>query len=247
MLLLLIITFSLLGSAVSVMLAAGLLFLPAGARKNLLPLLVSYAAGTLLGAAFLGMLPTALKAAASPEWIMVAVLGGIVLFFILEKLVLWRHCHKPDCKVHNAAGPLILIGDAFHNFIDGVVIAGAFLVSIPAGIAVSVAVIAHEVPQEIGDFALLMEYGYSRTKALLLNFASSASTPAGAVLAFYTLNVVRQAIPFVLAVSAASFIYIALADILPGLQKRLDRRESIVQFFLLVLGIGTIALVQSFK
>ncbi|MBN2189433.1 MAG: ZIP family metal transporter [Chitinispirillaceae bacterium] len=244
MILFFIIIFSLLGSVVSVLLAAGLLFLPAGVRQRLLPLLISYAAGTLLGAAFLGMLPKALKTGAAPEWIMPSVLGGIILFFVLEKLVLWRHCHKPECEVHSAAGPLILIGDAFHNLIDGVVIAGAFLVSIPAGIAVSIAVIAHEVPQEIGDFALLIEYGYSRTKAFLLNSASSMSTLAGAILAFYALNFVREAIPYVLAVSASSFIYIALADILPGLNRKFSRSGSVLQLSLLLAGIATIAIVK---
>ena len=243
----LIVVFSLLGSAVSVALAAGLLFLSSGIRQKLIPTLISYAAGTLLGAAFLGMIPKVLKTGGNPEGTMVSVLGGIILFFVLEKLVLWRHCHKPGCEVHSAAGPLILIGDAFHNFIDGVVIAGAFLVSIPSGIAVSIAVIAHEVPQEIGDFALLIDYGYSRTKAILLNLASSASTLAGALLSFYILNIVRQAIPIVLAISAASFIYISLADILPGLNRKFSRMGSVVQVTLLLTGIATIATVKYFS
>jgi zinc and cadmium transporter len=247
MTLFLITVFCLLGSVFSLMLAAMILFFPEGILRRLLPALVSYAAGTLLGAAFLGMIPKALSSGGDPERILMFVLAGIVVFFILEKLVLWRHCHKAGCTVHGAAGPLILLGDAIHNFIDGVVIAGAFLVSVPAGIAVSIAVIAHEIPQEVGDFAILIDHGYTKGKALFYNFLSSTSTLIGGALAYFTLSGLRSWIPYVLSVSAASFIYIALADILPGLQKRLDRRESVMQFFLLALGIGTIALVQGFK
>jgi zinc and cadmium transporter len=175
------------------------------------------------------------------------VLLGIILFFVLEKLVVWRHCHKPGCNVHTAAGPLIIIGDGLHNFIDGIVIAGAFLVSIPAGITVSIAVIAHEVPQEIGDFALLIDYGYSRKKAFFLNLASSATTLVGGIVAFYALNYLHNVIPYVLSISAASFIYIALADILPGLNKQFSKAGSIIQVVLLLLGIATIAIIRSFN
>lgn len=228
-------------------LAAVLLFLSIRVRQSLLPVLISFAAGTLLGAAFIGMLPKALVMVGRPDQIMYCVLGGVILFFILEKLVLWRHCHTPGCTVHSAAGPLILIGDAFHNFIDGIVIAGAFLISIPSGIAVSIAVIAHEVPQELGDFALLIEYGYSRRKALLFNLISSASTMLGAVSAFFALNLLQSLIPFVLAFSAASFIYIALADILPGLHKKFSSAGSLIQLFLLLAGVSAIIFIKAFN
>lgn len=142
-----------------------LLFLlfPEGIRKLLVPWLISYATGTLLSAAFLGMIPASLEQAPAIT-VMATVLAGVVLFFVLEKFVLWRHCHEDQCEIHGRAGPLILIGDAFHNFVDGVVIATAFLTSMPLGIATAVAVIAHEVPQEIGDFAILLDNGYGRTK-----------------------------------------------------------------------------------
>jgi zinc and cadmium transporter len=242
-----IIIFSILGSVLSVSLAAVFLVVSGRIRLFLLPVLISYAAGTLLGAAFLGMLPKALKLSTMPDRILFFVLFGIILFFLLEKLVLWRHCHKQGCEVHGAAGPLILIGDALHNLIDGIVIASSFLVSIPSGIAVSIAVIAHEVPQEVGDFALLLNYGYTRKKAFTLNLLSSATTVLGGIVAFYTLNDLHNVIPYVLAISAASFIYIALADILPGLNKKCTMAESLIQLLLLLSGIATIAIVRGFN
>ncbi len=150
-----IIGFSLLGSVGTVAGAALMLLFPDGIRRTLVPYLVSYAAGTLLGAAFLGMIPAGL-AQAPATTIMATVLAGIVLFFVLEKFVLWRHGHESGDAVESRAGPLILIGDAFHNFVDGVVIAAAFLTSMPLGVAAALAVIAHEVPQEVGDFAILL-------------------------------------------------------------------------------------------
>jgi zinc and cadmium transporter len=210
-------------------------------RRSLVPGLVSYATGTLLGAAFLGMIPAGLKQApASP--LMATVLAGMVLFFVLEKLVLWRHCHDSNCEMHGRAGPLILIGDAFHNFVDGVVIAAAFLTSIPLGIAASLAVIAHEVPQEVGDFAILLDSGYGRTRALVLNSLSAAATLPGAVAAFLWLGETRVAVPYILALSAASFIYIAAADLIPGLHRQVTAAASLRQLVLLLAGIGTIAL-----
>jgi zinc and cadmium transporter len=236
-----IVGFSILGSLGAVAGAALLLLFPDGMRRSLVPGLVSYATGTLLGAAFLGMIPAGLKQApASP--LMATVLAGMVLFFVLEKLVLWRHCHDSNCEMHGRAGPLILIGDAFHNFVDGVVIAAAFLTSIPLGIAASLAVIAHEVPQEVGDFAILLDSGYGRTRALVLNSLSAAATLPGAVAAFLWLGETRVAVPYILALSAASFIYIAAADLIPGLHRQVTAAASLRQLVLLLAGIGTIAL-----
>lgn len=178
-----IILFSIVGSIGAVAGAALFLLFPEGIRKTLVPCLVSYATGTLLGAAFLAMIPAGLEQAPA-QGIMVTVLAGMVLFFILEKFVLWHHCHEDPCEVHGGAGPLILIGDAIHNFVDGIVIAAAFLTSIPLGIATALAVIAHEVPQEIGDFAILLDNGYGRMKALMLNTLSAAATLPGAVAAY---------------------------------------------------------------
>lgn len=236
-----IIVFSTVGSAGAVAGAALFLFFPEPIRKGLVPCLISYATGTLLGAAFLGMIPAGLKQAPAFT-VMATVLAGMVLFFVLEKLVLWRHCHDNECEVHGRAAPLILIGDAFHNFVDGVVIAAAFLTSISLGISTALAVIAHEVPQEVGDFAILLDNGYSRKKALVLNGLSSITTLPGALIAYFWLAETREAVPYILAISAASFIYIATADLIPTLHRQVAPATSLRQLVLLLAGISTIAL-----
>lgn len=233
--------FSVLGSVGAVAGAALFLYFPEGSRKILVPHLVSYATGTLLGAAFLGMIPAGLNLAPAAT-VTATVLAGMVLFFVLEKLVLWRHCHDSACEVHGRAAPLILIGDAFHNFVDGVVIAAAFLTSMPLGVTASLAVVAHEVPQEVGDFAILLDNGYGRAKALVLNTVSAATTLPGAMLAYFWLDEMRGAVPYILAISAASFIYIAAADLIPGLHRQGTAAASLRQLVLLLAGIGTIAI-----
>jgi zinc and cadmium transporter len=236
-----IIAFSLMGSVGSLGGALLLLAFPDRMRSTVVPALVSYAAGTLLGAAFLGMIPEALgRAHAAP--VLATVLAGIVVFFLLEKLVIWRHCHDGECEVHQAAGPLILVGDAFHNFVDGVVIAAAFLVSFPLGTATALAVIAHEVPQEVGDFAILLDSGYPRSRAFLYNLFSSLATLPGAVIAYFYLTTLLTTVPYILAFSAASFIYIATADLIPKLHRKAGLSAGVVQFLLLLAGIVTILL-----
>ena len=239
MLLTLILVFSLLGSVGAVLGAALFLLFPEKTRQTLIPCLISYAGGTLLGAAFLGLIPHALRHADASS-VLSSVLAGMVLFFILEKLVIWRHCHREHCETHATAGPLILFGDALHNFVDGVVITAAFVSSVPLGIATSIAVIAHEVPQEVGDFAILLNSGYSRRRALLFNTLSSAATLPGAVMAYLFLGQLQAAIPYVMALSAASFIYIATVDLIPGLHRQTSLKESVRQLLLLLGGIGTI-------
>ncbi len=236
-----IIGFSLLGSLGAIAGSGLLLVFPQSIRRALVPALVSYATGTLLAAAFLGMLPAALSQAPADR-VTATVLVGFVLFFVLEKLVLWRHCHEDHCPVHGRAAPLILIGDALHNFVDGVVIAAAFLTSIPLGIAAAMAVIAHEIPQEVGDFAILLESGYSRSRALLLNSLSAAATLPGALIGYYWLGEAREAVPYMLALSAASFIYVAAADFIPGLHKQTKPRAAALQVLLMLAGIATITL-----
>jgi zinc and cadmium transporter len=235
------ILFSLLGSVGAMGGAALLLAFPDAMRQRLLPCLLSYATGTLLGAAFLGMIPQGLTKA-SPLAISGTVLAGLVGFFILEKLVIWRHCHDEDCEEHgHQAGTLILLGDAFHNFVDGVVIAAAFLTSVPLGIATALAVIAHEIPQELGDFAILLHSGISKTRAFAYNLLSSLTTLPGAIVGWFWLANVREAIPFVLAISAASFIYIAVADLVPSLHRHTALKSSAIQVGLILAGIATIA------
>jgi zinc and cadmium transporter len=163
---------------------------------------------------------------------------------LLEKLALWRHCHEQPCDVHTRAGTLILTGDSFHNFVDGVAIAAAFAGSVPLGIATSVAVIAHEVPQEVGDFAILLESGYTRSRALLFNGLSSCATLPGAILTYYLLPVVSWAVPYLLSLSAASFIYIALADLVPGRRSTGGLKSLVWELALIALGMGTIYLLR---
>jgi zinc and cadmium transporter len=236
-----IIGFGLLGSLGAIGAAASFLLFPENVRRIVVPSLVSYATGTLLGAAFLGMLPAALGRAPA-RTVMTTVLAGMVLFFVLEKLVLWRHSHDEPDEARGSAGSLILFGDSLHNFVDGVVIAVAFMTSIPLGVATALAVIAHEIPQEVGEFAILLDAGFGRARALAWNALSASMTLPGGILAYFWLAGAQQAVPYVLAVSAASFIYIAAADLIPSLNKPQTTAGSVRQFLLLVAGIATIGL-----
>lgn len=241
MLLTLIIGFSLLGSVGAIALAGSFLLFPGKTRTLLIPSLISYATGTLLGAAFLVLIPEALNHLSASSTLSI-VLWGIVLFFVLEKLVVWRHCHEGECKTHGAVGSLILIGNAFHNFGDGVVIAATFVTYPSLGIATSLAVIAHEIPQEVGDFAILLESGYSRRRAWLYNTISGLGTLFGAVLTYLFLRALQVVIPYIMAFSAASFIYIATSDLVPSLHRSTGLRPSLQQLLLILAGIGTVAL-----
>lgn len=237
----LIIFFCLLGSLGSVALAAAILLLPSKFAERLMPVLVAYATGALLGAAFLGMIPNALSHLPAAG-LMPVILAGLLAFFLLEKILLWRHCHDGQCPLHETSGLLILVGDAFHNFVDGVIIAAAFLTSPSLGIAAALAVVAHEIPQELGDFMILLQSGYTRSRALLLNALSGSSALLGGLIAFFSLQKIHAAVPYVMAISAASFIYIALADLIPGHRRNVSPASTILQLVLMLLGIGTIAL-----
>ena len=230
---------TLVGSLGGVLVASALLLCHDRIRLQLVPWLVSYAVGTLLGAALLVLLPEALSHLA-PRTALGSLLGGIMLFFVLEKLVLWRHCHTHDCEAHGMAAPLVLVGDAFHNFLDGVVIGTAVRTSVPLGVSTALAVAAHEIPQELGDFAILLHAGYSRRKALILNLLSGGSAIAGAVLAVFALEWLPQLNQYVLSVAAASFLYIAMADLIPDLHRgRIDAR-TFRQLILVAAGIFTV-------
>lgn len=237
----LILIFSLLGGIGALLCSALFLLFPISVRQWLVPNLISYATGTLLGSAFLGMIPAGLEKAA-PFHFSVALLAGIILFFLLEKIVLWRHCHEEQQTQESATASMILVGDAFHNLVDGFVIASAFLISIPLGISTSLAVIAHEIPQEVGDFAILLESGYSRRKALLFNGLSSITTVPGAIFAYLWLGQVSAMVPYIIALSAASFIYIALSDLMPVLSRKIGFGTTLRQLLLILAGIATITL-----
>lgn len=240
-----ILGFSLLGSLGAILAAAGFLALPEPRRRRLVPSLVSYATGTLLTAGLLGLIPHALYHLSSIP-VLASVLVGLLLFFLLEKVLIWRHCHNLTCEVHGVAGPLLLIGDVFHNLTDGVIIAACFLSSVPVGIVGSLSIIAHEIPQEVGDFAILLQSGYSKRKALWLNSLSSLSTLPGGLVGYYALGVMRSAIPYAMAISAASFLYIALADLTPELHRANTITNAGGQFLLLLAGVGTIAFFLQF-
>jgi len=246
-LLLWIIIFCLLGGLLSVLAAALFLVLSEPLRNHVLPHLVSFATGTLLGAAFLGLLPHALGTVAGNDVhiIPMTVLLGLLGFFLLEKMVLWRHCHADHCEVHapdqksreHSTGAMILVGDGLHNFLDGILIAAAFLTDIHLGVVTSVAVAAHEIPQEVGDFAVLLHSGFSRKRAFLYNVLTSLTTVVGGVLAWFALQYVEAILPFVLAIAASSFIYIAVADLIPTLHQRVEGSETFQQIVLIAAGI----------
>ena len=230
---------TLVGSLGGVLVASALLVFNDRLRLKIVPWLVSYAVGTLLGVALLVLLPEAL-AHLSARRVLGSLLGGIMLFFLLEKLVLWRHCHTHDCEAHGMAAPMVIIGDAFHNFLDGVVIGTAVRTSIPLGISAALAVATHEIPQELGDFAILLNAGYTRRKALILNLVSGAAAVLGAVLAVFALEWLPQINQYVLSVAAAGFLYVAMADLIPDLHRgRIDAR-TFRQLGLAVAGIGTV-------
>ena len=230
---------SLLGSCGGLLVASSLLLFDTPLRTRLVPWLVSYAVGALLGVALLALLPEAL-ASLPPAPVFGTLLAGILTFFILEKLVLLRHCHTDECQVHGATAPLVFVGDAFHNFMDGAIICTAVLTSVPLGINTAIAVAAHEIPQEVGDVAVLLAAGYSRGRALMLNVATGASGIAGALVAYAAVDVIPGIRPFVLAFSAASLLYIAMSDLIPDLHRGQLDANAVRQVLLIVAGIATI-------
>lgn len=249
-----IVAASLLGGVLSVLCAA---LFALNARAHWVNALVSYAIGALLGAVFLDILPEAIKLSTNITVLSATILGGIFLFFTLEKLLIWRHCHHDHCEAHepheghssesgahDRSGMMIMVGDTFHNFVDGIIIAAAFLTDVHLGIVTSLAIIAHEIPQEVGDFMILLHSGYSKAQALLLNLVSSLATLVGGVLAYYALQSMQEFVPTLLALAAASMIYVAVADLIPGLHKRTALRDTIEQVVLIALGISSIFLVN---
>ncbi len=258
-LLLLIIAFTALGGVLSVLAASVFLLLPDGKRNKVLPHGVSFAIGALLAVAFWGLIPHAFEQVDPSKFQKLSgfIMLGLLLFFVLEKLLIWRHCHSGSCEVHvevedhsghdhghghghKSAGTMILIGDAIHNFVDGVLIAAAFLTDVQLGIVTSLAVAAHEIPQEVGDFAILLHGGFSKRKALLYNILASLSTVVGGVLAYYSLEGLQESLPYFLAMAASSFIYIAVADLIPSLHKKTDMKTSLQQIALILAGVTLI-------
>jgi zinc and cadmium transporter len=293
-----IILFSLIGGSLSVVGAA---IVALNANKTALPMLISYAMGAMLGAVFLEILPeaieVAIQAGSSIQQMTATVLFGILLFFSLEKLVIWRHCHGNHCEVHavhseadcpdnisskpavietpalqtkyratsggtksaravkatndhahdhGRSGIMIMIGDTFHNFVDGILIASAFMVDVKVGIVTSVAIIAHEIPQEVGDFLILLHSGYSKKQAFAFNLVSSFATVIGGTIAYFALSHVQNWVPTILGLAAASILYVAVADLIPTLHKRTELRATISQLALIACGVASIWLVTYF-
>jgi zinc and cadmium transporter len=280
-----IILTSLIGGVLSVA-GAGLVALQA--RTAAVPMLISYAIGAMLGAVFLEILPEGIEIATDVHAFTATVLFGILLFFTLEKLVIWRHCHGDHCEVHaihteeecpeniktdapatkyraasrasssvikpahnhshdhGRSGMMVMIGDTFHNFVDGILIASAFMVDVKVGIVTAVAIIAHEIPQEVGDFLILLHSGYSKKQAFAFNLVSSFATVVGGTIAYFALQHVQGWIPTILGLAASSMLYVAVADLIPSLHKRTELRATLSQLSLIACGVASIWLAAYF-
>jgi zinc and cadmium transporter len=267
-----IILFTAIGGIASAAFAGVFLLVPDATGRRLLPHFISYATGALLGAALLALLPDAIESV-GPEGahgIGVALLVGLGIFFVIEKLVLWWHTHSNgrghehaghDHAGHDhgghdhgghahdhgrhASGVLVIIGDSIHNALDGVLIASAFLTSFPLGLVTTFAVAAHEIPHRVGDFAILVHSGMSRGRALFMNMATGLTSVLGGVAAYFGLQRALGTLPYALALASAGFLYIAVAGLIPALHRRADPRTSLAQVVLMGLGVGTIAWAES--
>lgn len=236
---------SVLGSLGGLLAASTFLLAGDSLRSKIVPWAISYAVGTLLGVALLALLPEALEVL-PPQVALGTLLAGVLTFFLLEKLVLWRHCHDGhghECEAHtSSAASLVIIGDAFHTFVDGAIIAAAVLTSVPLGITTALAVAAHEIPQEVGDVAILLRAGYSRSRALTLNMMSAAGGVLGALAMLMTSQTLPDLLPYVLAFAAGNFLYIAMADLIPDLHRGNVEGGAFRQMALIGAGILTIVL-----
>ena len=213
---------------------------------------VSFAVGTLLGAAFLEIIPHAYELSRDLHQISLIVLIGILVFFILEKLLVWRHCHGSHCENHSPVvnhdvkkGSILIIGDCFHNFIDGILIASAFIVDINLGLITALAIIVHEIPQEISNFSILINSGYSLSRTLLMNVITGFAMIIGAILAYFVLNDLEFLIPIILAFAASSMIYVAISDLIPSLHKKVEIKQTFQQTFSILLGVLIIYFLHS--
>ena len=206
--------------------------------KKILLYMVSFAAGGLLGGAFIHLIPEAVEEFGLSSSMSIYLLSGVVLFFIMEKFICWRHCHHPTTKDHpHPFAYMNLIGDGVHNFIDGLIVAASYLVSMPLGVATTIAVILHEIPQEIGDFGVLVHGGFTRKRALGMNFLTALTAVLGAVVALL-LGFLEGLTAFLLPLAAGGFIYIAGSDLIPELHKDVNMKRSGAQLFFIILGIA---------
>lgn len=266
--LLFIVLFTALGGVLSVLAAGVFLLLPEHKQQHVLPHGISFAIGALLTGAFCGLIPHAFEQAPAEQisTLSATILAGILSFFVLEKLLVWRHCHSHACEAHGEdshdghhhghnhshgaqaghrpAGMFIILGDGIHNFVDGVLIGAAFLTDVQLGIVTSLAVAAHEIPQEVGDFAILLHSGYKRGEALFYNILASLTTVVGGVLAYFSLGDLHHILPYFLTLAASSFIYIAVADLIPSLHQKTDSKTSLQQIGFILAGVVLILVMQ---
>ena len=200
---------------------------------------VSFSAGALLADAFVHLLPSVVETSGFNLTISLSLLSGILIFFVLEKVIKWRHCHDTDCKEHvHSFAYMNILGDAVHNFIDGLIIAASYIVSIPVGIATTMAVIFHEIPQEIGEFGLLLYGGFSKTKALLVNFLSALTAVLGTVAGLLLAGVFSNIQEILVPIAAGGFIYIAGSDLIPEMHKETKLAKSLIQILVFLAGIA---------
>ena len=210
--------------------------------NKILIILVSLSAGALMGGAFLHLLPESIEKSGNAD-ILLFVLVGFVLFFIIEKVLHWRHCHKGKCDVHTFHY-MNLIGDSVHNFIDGLIISASFIISIPLGFTTTIAIAAHEIPQEIGDFGVLIYGGFEKKKAIVLNFIVALTVVAGGVVGYFISKSIEQVAVYLLPFAAGGFIYIAATDLVPEIKKELDIKKSMATIFVFICGILIMWLVK---
>jgi len=203
--------------------------------NKILLFLIGLSAGTLMGGAFLHLLPEAVEGNPGLE-VFILVLVGFITFFIIEKVLHWRHCHKGECEVHTFTY-MNLIGDSIHNFIDGLIIAASFITSIPLGITTTIAISTHEIPQEIGDFGVLIYGGFSKKKALLLNFLIALTAVLGGLIGYLISNLIENMVLYILPFAAGGFIYIAATDLIPEIKKELNMKKYMATLLVFILGI----------
>jgi len=203
--------------------------------NKILLILIGLSAGALMGGAFLHLLPEAVEKSTGLD-VYLFVLIGFILFFLIEKVLHWRHCHKGECDVHTFQY-MNLVGDSIHNFIDGLIMAASFVVSIPLGITTTIAISTHEIPQEIGDFGVLLYGGFSKKKAITLNFVVALTAVLGGIVGYFVSSLIENIVIFILPFAAGGFIYIAATDLVPEIRKELDMKKYMATLFVFICGI----------
>ena len=234
------------GGVLSVLIAASL---TVASMKVLCHGLVSVSAGLLLGTALLHLLPEAFESAVDPHPLFLTLLGGLIFFFLMEKAELYRHRHDGDSPTLSTAARgswSVLLGDSIHNLCDGVIIAAAFLTDFRLGITTSIAIIAHEIPQEVGDYVVLLGLGLSRRRALFYNLISGLASVVGGILGYFIVAPWQAVFPYLLVVAASGFLYVAVADLLPSLQRRLPWRQTAMQLGWLTSGPALVVIARGF-